>query len=341
MAKKLNPSALKNLILETVREIELKKESNVRSKQLKKIAERARRILEDADPGKVDTERFPLELSAAAAKAGDQAEILATGGDDDGEAPDDIVQAKAGTLPVKTLLPSQSSMDIVKAVQFAIAAIRKVKPFEGGPGGDLGAIITSDNHIMDGHHRWIATGMVDPAAEVGGFIVEFPAKQMIAALNMITVKLGITKGKKGSGGFDQFNEAGILKVLEKFAVEGTWSADGDPQKVVEACETFTGEQGANAIKAAAKKMGENVALLTLEVPAGFPERPDMPVISKAKGHLKLAIDLLKSGQVDLNEPYADEEKALNKKEEQEANESKNKSADVIVERWNKLAGLLK
>lgn len=342
MAKNLNSSALKKLIFETVREIELEKKPISRSSQLKKIAETAKRILEDADPGKVDNERFPLELSAAAAKAGDQAEILATGGDDDGEETDDIVQAKADSMPVTSLLPSQSSMDIEKAVIFSIAAIRKVKPFTEGPGGDLGAIITSDNHIMDGHHRWIASGMVDPKAMVGGYIVEFPAKQMIAALNMITVKLGITKGKKGSGGFEQFNEAGILAQLEKFAVEGTWSADGDPQKVVEACETFTGKQGADAIKAAAKKMGENVSQLTLEVPEGFPERPDMPVISKAKGHLKLAIDLLKSGQVDLNEPYADENEALGKEEEEaKANESKSRSADVIVERWNKLAGLLK
>ena len=53
-------------------------------------------------------------------------------------------------------------------------------------------------------------------------------------------------------------------------------------------------------------MADNVSQLTLEVPAGFPERPDMPVISKGKGHLNMAIDLLKSGQVDLNEPYAED-----------------------------------
>lgn len=341
MSKRLNSSKLRNLVLETLAEVKSEERKNSRSSQLKTIAERARRILEDADPTKVDNERFPLKLSDAAKLAGDQAEVLATGGDDDGEKPDDIVQAKAGTMPVTALLPSQSSMDIEKAVIFSIAAIRKVKPFADGPGGDLGAIITSDNHIMDGHHRWIASGMVDPTVKVGGFIVEFPAKEMIAALNMITVKLGITKGKKGSGGFEQFNEAGILAQLEKFAVEAPWSADGEPQKVIEACETFTGEKGASAIKAAAKKMGENVAKLTLEVPAGFPERPDMPVISKAKGHLKLAIDLLKSGQVDLNEPYA-KEAAPKKSEEAEVTEESSKnSGELILERWHKLAGLLK
>lgn len=341
MSKKISSSALRKLILETVEEINSEKKRPSRKKQFQAIVEKTQRMMEKADPDKVDPARFPLELSAAARASGDKAEILATGGNDDGEQPDDIIDAKPGNVAVKELKPSQSSMDIEKAVAFAIAAIRKVKPFTEGPGGDLGAIITSDNHIMDGHHRWIASGMVDPTAEVGGFIVDFPAKQMIAALNMITVKIGITQGKKGSGGFDQFNEAGILKVLEKYAAEGIWSAEGQPAKVVAACETFTGEKGAAAIKAAAAKMGSNVSSLTLSVPGGFPARPDMPVISKGKGHLKLAIDLLQSGQVDLNEPYADKDKALGKKAEEKVQESAKSSGNLVVERWNKLAGLLK
>ena len=301
-------------------------------------------MMEDADPKDVDPERFPLKLSDAAASAGDDAELKVTGGDDDGEKTDDVVGADPGEVAVSKLNPSQSSMNIEKAVAFAIAAIRKAEPFPAGPGGDLGAIITSDNHIMDGHHRWIASGMVDPKAKVGGYIVEFPAKQMIAALNMITVKLGITSGKPGSGGFEQFNEKGIKAVLDKYVAEGVWSADGEPQKVVEACEQFTGASGAAAVEAAAKKMADNVSQLTLEVPAGFPERPDMPVISKGKGHLNMAIDLLKSGQVDLNEPYAEDLDDADDKgadDKGEKNESSRNSGDLIVERWNKLAGLLK
>jgi len=343
---KLNARKLRQLVLETVEEIKNEKKVPSRKQELLSIVKEAidssfnyknlsgnpETIDEDAKAGNVDPERFPLELSAAAAKA-DKAEMLVTGGDNDGEETDDTVQAKQGSKSVKTLKPSQSSMDINKATAFAIAAILKNDPFPEGPGGDLGAIITSDDHIMDGHHRWIATGMVDPTAEVGGFIVEFPAKQMIAALNMITVKLGITKGKSGSGGFDQFNEAGILAQLEKFAVEGVWSAGGDPNEVMKALEEFSGETGDAAIAASAKKMGENVGLLTLSVPEGFPARPDMPVISKKKGHLKTAIDLLRSGQVDLNEPYAS---GIPK-----VSESKEKSTNIILERWNTLAGLLK
>ena len=343
--KKINSKELRKLVLETVSEIEKENKVKRRSVKFQSIVERAKKLVEEADPAKVDSDRFPMTLSAAAASAGEEAELKVTGGDDDGVQEEDIVDASPGEVACKDLKPSQSSMNIEKAVAFAIAAIRKATPFPGGPGGDLGAIITSDNHIMDGHHRWIASGMVDPDAKVGGFIVEFPAQQMIAALNMITVKLGITSGKPGSGGFDQFNEAGIKKVLDKYVAEGVWSADGEPAKVVAACEEFADMPGggAKAVEAAAKKMADNVSQLTLSVPAGFPERPDMPVISKGKGHLAMAIDLLRSGQVDLNEPYAkpDAATADEADDKGEKNESVETDADLIVERWNKLAGLLK
>lgn len=287
------------------------------------------RIYEKADASKVDPERFPMKLSQVVQKKPEEIDVLATGGDDDGTPGDDTVDAQPGTVACKKLKPSQSSMNIEKACQFAICAILKTKPFPNGPGGDLGAIITSDAHIMDGHHRWIASGMVDPNSKVGGFIVDFPAKQMIAALNMITAKLGISKGKEGSGSFDQFNKEGILAQLQNLAAKGFWGASAE--ECQRACEQFTGKSGEEAIEAAADKMARNASQLTLSVPSGFPARPDMPVISKGEGHLDAAIKLLKTGQVDLNEPYASPD---------QTNESfKSEEDKVLNERWMRMAGI--
>tara|TARA_A100001015_G_scaffold187191_1_gene208476 strand:+ start:298 stop:1293 length:996 start_codon:yes stop_codon:yes gene_type:complete len=329
---RLNSTLLRKLILETVEEIQ-NESKNKRNNELKEIAAKAKLLLaEEAKAEDVDSKRFPMKLSDAAASAGPEAELKVTGGGDDGEIEEDKVKAKKGSIACKDAKPSQSSMNVQKAMCFALAAIQQVKPFENGPGGDLGAIITSDNHIMDGHHRWIASGMVNPNAQLGGYVVEFPAKQMIAALNMITVKLGITQGKSGTGGFDQFNEPGFLAVLKDFAANGAYfmkkgsRIDWDTlpsEKVLEMCESFTGEKGDAAISAAAKKFAGNVSTLTLSVPGDFPTRDDMPVISPGKGHLDMAIELLRKGQVDLNEPYA---------------ESKKSNDQLIVERWNKLAG---
>lgn len=262
-------------------------------------------VNEKANPEAQKDTDFPMKLSDVGAKYGKPgATAIALGGDKDGDGEDDKILGTKGEAAVKDLKPSQSSMNIGKAIAFAIAAILKNDPFPTGPGGDLGAIITKDNQIMDGHHRWIASGMVDPNAKVGGVIVQYPADKLIPILNILTVHLtGSSKGKKGGGSFAAFNEKGILPVLQKYAKEGVWSTGGDPAMVMKALEQFSGVQGEAAIQAAAKKMAANLQQLTLEVPPGFPEREDMPMISAKKGHLKIAIDLLNNGNVDVNPPY--------------------------------------
>ena len=82
-----------------------------------------------------------------------------------------------------------------------------------------------------------------------------------------------------------------------------WPVKGSGEGVLKALEQFTGVKGEGAIAAAAKKMAGNLKNLTLEVPAGFPVREEMPMISPKEGHLKIAIDLLNNGNVDVNPPY--------------------------------------
>jgi len=276
-------------------------------KKEKLLMENWRRFLnEKADPNKISSKDFPMKLSNVGdLYSPEQAKHIAQGGLKDGNPEDDKIPAKAGGAQVTDLKPSQSSMNIKKAVAFAIAAILKKEPFANGPGGDLGAIITNDSHIMDGHHRWIASGMVDPTSSVKGYIVEFPAKELIAVLNILTLHFTKSdKGKPGGGSFKDFNERGINAVLQQYAKEGVWSAGDDPAMVIKACEVFTGQQGKHAVATAAKKMAQNVSQLTLSVPSGFPQREDMPIISAKKGHLKLAIKLLNSGAIDVNAKYA-------------------------------------
>jgi len=277
------------------------------NKKQQKLFESWRRYLnEKADPSKVPDEYFPMKLSDVGAMyTPGEATAITKGGQYDDNKSDDVISAQPGSVAVSQLKPSQSSMNIEKAVAFAIAAILKNKPFANGPGGDLGAIITNDNHIMDGHHRWIASGMVDPTVDVGGFVVDFPAKKLIAVLNVLTLHFTkSSKGKPGGGSFKDFTAKGVFAVLTKYAKEGVWSANKDPAMVIKACETFTGKKGQQAIKAAAIKMAKNLKSLTLSVPGDFPEREDMPIISKGKGHLKLAIKLLNSGAVDVNQSFA-------------------------------------
>ena len=37
----------------------------------------------------------------------------------------------------------------------------------GVKGGNLGSMVSGDNHILDGHHRWAATLLAEPKAKIG------------------------------------------------------------------------------------------------------------------------------------------------------------------------------
>ena len=358
MAKKITKNSLKRLVVETVNEIKREKRTTRNSKKQhnKALLESTRRalevLLEEADPNKVDLERFPLKLTDAGQTPADVVDDLTRGGVNDGATDDDVVTSSDGGGTVKELKPSQTSMNAEKACCFALCAMANMAPFASGPGGDLSAIISNDNHIMDGHHRWVASGMVDPNVSVQGKVVEFPARPLINVLNMITVELtGRTEGKEGSGGFERFTSAGFLEILKDFASGGAYfmkkgarkNWDSLPaEKVQEICDAESGKTGEESLKHVADLWGTNMGELTTTVPAGFPTRPDMPVLSPKLKHVEKAVEMLKNGEVDLNPPYGE---AIDATEGEMAPEDLQDNVQrkdaVIVERWNKLAGLLK
>ena len=253
----------------------------------------------------------------------EKAQKLVSTGDDgiDKGSADDVIGASGASFAVSDLKPSQSSMNIKKALSMALGMIR-----DDSPGGDLGTFISSDNHIMDGHHRWVATAMVDPSAQIGGYSVEFPADKLIPVLNALTVgKFGIQTGKEGTGGFDQFKEGPIRAQLEAYLENGAYQMT--PEEVQANIEKFTEKTGEEAIDAAVAKFVDNLDAVEFAVPGGAPARPDMPVIDSK--NVPGALAALQGGEVDVNEPYGEM-----------PTEAAVVEDDVILERWRKMAGLL-
>ena len=128
----MNLKNLRRLVLETVQEERSKK-------RLAKTIRKARLVLEDADPAKMDKAKFPQALSQVA-KNQDQAAELSSGGapEKDGakDASDDAIpyEDMPKIASVQDLKPSQSSMNIPKALAFALGHIKS-----GKTGGHLGA----------------------------------------------------------------------------------------------------------------------------------------------------------------------------------------------------------
>jgi hypothetical protein len=268
---------------------------------MKLIMESWKRFVnEEADPNKLDPNMFPLKLSDVEPK---RANFLSRTGAKDEVTPDDQIKVEhkpEGIAPVQKLKPSQSSMNIDKALAMALNMMWDGHAINAG--GDLGAFISEDGYIMDGHHRWIATAMIDPSLQVGGYLVHFPGEKLVPVLNAMTKGMfRVNQGKPGTGGFDQFVPEKIKETLLAYAKNGgAWGMKAED--VMEALEKFTGQQGEAAVEAAANKMAQNVQTLTMETPPWAPARPDMPVIDGGK-RVKKAADALQKGQINVNPPY--------------------------------------
>jgi len=252
----------------------------------------------------VDSTRLPFKLSDVNSNA---AKKVATSGQEDHDLEDDkiSVEKDSAIAPVSQLNPSQSSMNINKALGMVIGMLDPTSD-KLNAGGDLDAFITKDNYIMDGHHRWIATAMIDPSLSVGGYEVDFPAQQLIAILNTMTKgRYGIEQGNPATGGFKEFSNDKIKKQLVEFWQNGTEYVK--PEDVQTIIQNWTGVEGEGAIDAAVAKMVSNLSNVTMSVPEWAPDREDMPVIDDDKfpGAVKDAVQALQQGKVDWNDPTAD------------------------------------
>jgi len=268
---------------------------------------------EKADPRKVDSKRFPLKLSMVSPEA---AEVYTTRGlaKYDKDPDDDVIEVETkpdGVASVGSLKPSQSSMNIGKAMTFVLHMLDPNSKMN--PGGDLGAFISKDFYIMDGHHRWISTAMVDPSKQVGGFYVDFPGQQLVAILNAMTKgRYQEMDGKPASGGFEQFKEKPIRNMLIKMAKGGIsqdtvpdtfnpkWQGR-TPEQVMKILQDWTGKEGEDAVESAVTKMVNNLGSITMKTPSWAPKRPDMPVIDEP--NVPDAVKALERGEIDVNKPY--------------------------------------
>ena len=99
-----------------------------------------------------------------------------------GDARKDKVSVKKFSAPASSLNPSQTTMVLAKSLGMALFQLKT-----GKVGGDLGAIVSADNHIMDGHHRWSAAILAGgSSAKVAGYKASLPGKFLVRVLNILT-----------------------------------------------------------------------------------------------------------------------------------------------------------
>ena len=223
----------------------------------------------------------------------------------DKNAEDDKVEFKENApFKVSDLTPGQSTMVPSKALQMALGNLLSGKV----NGQNLGSIVSGDNVIMDGHHRWAGVYLCDPNASIKATQIMLPGAPLISALNMITVgKLGVTAGNKGEGKISDFKAETMEALLNTYLKDGYGGKFPLKAEQVKEALGKMPSAGGDAEKGKQEIMENSNAIGTTTVMPGAPDRVQMPVIDE-----KQVADVakqLKLGKFDIKSPYSKATKA--------------------------------
>lgn len=223
------------------------------------------------------------------------AAYIVQSGLEDGNRNDDKIPMGKATVAAGKLKPSQTTMQLPKTLGMAISMILGKPPFASGPGGDLGAIISADNHILDGHHRWSASiAAAGPGVSVGGYKAKMRGSQLLKVLNLVTKgKFRVMRGNPGSGNIKAYTPANAEKVLREMVEKGTKFLS--PDDVKEALTRLGG-----SVEEGIAQMSKNIGAVSKAVPSWAPDRSDMPVINESD--LATTSQMLNKGVVNWNKP---------------------------------------
>jgi len=201
----------------------------------------------------------------------------------DGDLYDDIVSTKNVKIPAKSLKPSQDAVYLGKALGLAIGGVS---------GGDLEAVISSDNRILDGHHRWAATMFNNPSDKVGGTQADLKIGDLIPVLRQAGDVLGNKRGVEPAGGDVNIFKATMDDVIA--AIYDGENMDKEYYNKEKAVEWFN-NIGKSTIGIRLKSIQDKLP------PDGAPPRSEMPKIKPKQ--VKQVSNSLSGGKIDIRDPY--------------------------------------
>jgi len=205
--------------------------------------------------------------------------------------------------PATNLKPSQNAVFLGKAL--GMSMVPKLSS-----GGNIGAVISEDGHILDGHHRWAATMLANPQAEIKGTQVGLPITQLIPVLRAAGDAYGNPrKGEPKGGDLNVFSkEAADPEVITAMIETGKYMNPQfyDRDKLAAHVESIG---GVDAVVEAVKKMqAQGAAAYDGQGVQGAPPRKQMPVLEPKQGNVKNVAKRLKMGTIDVAPPYGTFEK---------------------------------
>ena len=285
---------------------------------------------------------------------------LLSAGTKDGKEVDEKLNVDPTSKKIGTLVPTQIEIELMKSISYPLCKLDAcLKMISGGiqkiGKSDNNHIICSGNLIIDGHHRWSSLFSVAGSdGEIAAYDLNFPSSDAASVLAAAQVAIASTIGTSPV----PTSEAGALNILgksEKEIAKMIWSTIGKSSEVgvilsdeyvssAMASKEFIAHFGISdkAVKKALddKKLTQAKKEIVLKVAnnlskmkqpaAGSPPRTDMPQMDKSGGGVQGVLGKLELGSVNFTKPFVKDD----------VKESNKKRDNVILERWQHLAGIV-
>lgn len=234
-------------------------------------------VNEDLPTKIVDPKEFPNPLK--------QTKGFLKKGKYDGANFDDVVKTNDVSISVSELKPSQDAIYLGKSIAMAI---------NGVEGGDLGAVISKDNYILDGHHRYAATTFNNPSAKVGGVQANLNIGDLVPVLRAAGDAMNNNRGVAPAGG-----DINIFKATIEDIKDIVYNGKNVSPKFYNKEKAIAWYEG----------IGESTIAKRLKMlqskrpPSAAPQRKDMPKIKPDQ--INLIKTLLNKGKIDVKAPYTE------------------------------------
>jgi len=214
-------------------------------------------------------------------------------GQRDGNKVDDIVKTVKVKISAKELLASQDAVYLGKSLSMAIGGVS---------GGDLGSIVSKENRILDGHHRWAATMFNNPNAILDVSKANMTIGDLIPVLRAAGDNYGNKRGNDQVSGDLNVFKATVSDIEDSiYKGKGMDVAFYNQQKAIDWYESI----GASTIS---KRLS---MLQAAKPPVGAPARKDMPKIEPEQ--VDKVTKSMSNGDIDIRDPYVAESKNNKKK----------------------------
>ena len=112
-----------------------------------------------------------------------------TGGLKDGDLKDDIVKVKMKSVAVGSLKPIQSQIYFDKSIK-NVAQYGAKGTIDFSKSKNNYYVVSSDNRIIDGHHRFLSAVLVDPGIKVTALEINMPINKLLPMTLAYTDAIG-------------------------------------------------------------------------------------------------------------------------------------------------------